>query len=97
MYFRYLREKGSELDEKDPARKFKGRVVFQGNHVWDENHEHALFAELSSAPASMENRKTADAYGLFPGHACEQADGESAYAQSVLKGEATWGRLPCEH
>ena len=87
-------EKGSELKEDDPARKFKGRVVFQGNNVWDENHEHALFAELSSAPATMESGKTADAYGLFPGHACEQADGESAYTQSVLKGEATWVRIP---
>ncbi len=89
-------EKGSELGENDPGRKFKGRVVFQGNNVWDENHEHALFAELSSAPATMESGKTADAYGLFPGHACEQADGESAYTQSVLKGEATWVRLPRE-
>ncbi|CAE8664815.1 unnamed protein product [Polarella glacialis] len=44
----------------------------------------------------MESGKTADAYGLFPGHACEQADGESAYTQSVLKGEATWVRIPRE-
>jgi len=28
-------EKGSELPEGDPARKFKGRAVFQGNRVWD--------------------------------------------------------------
>ena len=47
-------EKGSELPENDPRRKFKGRTVFQGNNVRDENSDHALFAELGSSPASME-------------------------------------------
>ena len=30
-------EKNSELPASDPRRKFKGRVVFQGNNVSDEN------------------------------------------------------------
>ena len=30
-------EKNSELAPTDPARKYKGRVVFQGNQVYDEN------------------------------------------------------------
>ena len=36
-------EKGSELPPGDPNRKFKGRVVFQGNDVKDENYDYALF------------------------------------------------------
>ena len=47
-------EKGSELEEDNPLRKFKGRSVFQGNKVTDESAEVALFAELGSAPANME-------------------------------------------
>ena len=37
-------EKGSELPENDPGRKFKGRVVFQGNDVKDENWDVAIFS-----------------------------------------------------
>ena len=47
-------EKGSELDADDPNRKFKGRVVFQGNNVKDENYDWALFAELGSSPCTMQ-------------------------------------------
>jgi hypothetical protein len=61
-------ERGSELPESDPGRKFKGRVVFQGNDVKDENWDVALFQELSSSPATMEAGNAADAYGLFEGH-----------------------------
>ena len=32
-------EEGSELDEGNPLRKFKGRTVFQGNKVTDESSE----------------------------------------------------------
>ena len=52
--------KGSELKEGDPSRKYKGRSVFQGNRVLDENSDHALFAELGSSPASMEAGKIID-------------------------------------
>ena len=50
-------EKGSELQKGNPLRKFKGRTVFQGNNVKDENAEQALFAELGSAPSTMEAAK----------------------------------------
>ena len=59
--------KGSELKEGDPNRKYKGRSVFQGNKVLDENSDHALFAELGSSPASMEAGKIIDVYGSQPG------------------------------
>ncbi|MCP4242456.1 MAG: hypothetical protein GY772_18020, partial [bacterium] len=47
-------EKNQELEVGSPARKFKGRVVFRGNDVRDENWEAAMFEELSSNPATME-------------------------------------------
>ena len=89
-------EKGSELKENDPGRKFKGRVVFQGNDVKDESWETAIFQELSSAPASMQAGKATDAFGLQPGFEIEQADAEQAYIQSKLAGDPTWIRIPRE-
>ena len=38
--------KGAELEKGDPNRKYKYRVVFQGNNVVDENWETALFQDL---------------------------------------------------
>ena len=61
-------EKGSELPDDDPNKKFKGRTVFQGNNVYDENSVTALFAELGSSPASMEAAKILDAFGSPPGY-----------------------------
>ena len=61
-------ENGSELPEGDKLRKFKGRTVFQGNNVRDENSDVALFSELGSSPASMEAGKAVDAYGPQPGY-----------------------------
>ena len=67
-------EKNSELEPSNPQSKFKGRVVFLGNRVKDENWENALFQDLGSAPATMEAAKVIDAYGCLPNHDIEQAD-----------------------
>ena len=92
--FGILVEKGSELPANHPERKFKGRVVFQGNNVRDQTGDWALFEELSSAPATMEAGKAVDAYGCVKGNVCQQADGTSAYTQALLGGIPTWVRLP---
>ena len=92
--FEIVVEKGSELKPGDPARKFKGRVVYQGNMVMDENWDAAIFSDLSSAPSSMEAAKAVDAYGLFPGKVVQQSDAAQAYTQSKLGGTETWIRLP---
>jgi hypothetical protein len=97
LIFEICVEKGSELLPGDPNRKFKGRVVFQGNNVRDEQWQAALFNELSSAPATMQAAKACDAYGLLPGHIAQQCDAEQAYIQSKLAGPTpTWVRLPRE-
>ena len=97
VIFEICVEKGSELPPGDPARKYKGRVVFQGNNARDEQWQAALFNEMSSAPASMEAGKACDAFGLLPGHTTEQCDAEQAYIQSKLDGPTpTWVRMPRE-
>ena len=87
-------EKGSELPETDPRRKFKGRTVFQGNNMRDENSDHALFNELGSSPASMEAAKLLDAFGSQPGFSKAQADAIQAYIQALFTGVPTWLSLP---
>ena len=89
-------EKNSELDENDPNRKFKGRVVFEGCYVKDEDNNWAIFSEIASCPASMEASRCADAFGLLPGHSIQIADGESAYTQAKLGGDLTYIRIPRE-
>ena len=87
-------EKGSELPADDPRRKFKGRTVFQGNNVRDQDSDHALFAELGSSPASMEAAKLLDAFGSQPGFSKAQADAIQAYIQALFTGVPTWLSLP---
>ena len=55
-------EKGSELPVGDSRRKYKYRVVFQGNRVITQNWEAALFQDMGSSPASMEAGKYAVSY-----------------------------------
>ena len=86
--------KGSELPKGHPQRKYKGRSVFQGNQVRDENADHAIFAELGSSPARMEAGKIIDVFGSQPGYAKQQADARQAYTQALFEGIATWVRLP---
>jgi hypothetical protein len=87
-------EKNAELPQGDPRRKFKGRVVFQGNNVKDAYNDWAIFEELSSAPPTMHAGKAADAFGCFPEYTTEIADAESAYTQAELGGTQTYVRLP---
>ena len=44
----------------------------------------------------MEASRSADAFGLLPGHSIQNADGESAYTQAKLGGDLTYIRIPKE-
>ena len=70
--------------------------MFQGNNVWDEEGNWAIFQELGSCLATMEAERCADAYVLMPGHSVQQADAEQAYTQAEIDGTPTWVRLPHE-
>ena len=88
--------KNAELPEGSAARIYKGRVVFQGNRVVNQNWETAIFQDLGSAPATMEAGRAADFYGCLPDHSITVADAEQAYIQAELKGNPTWVALPPE-
>ena len=90
-------EKNSELEDGNPLKKYKGRFVFQGNRVVDQNYGAAMFQDLGSAPATMEASKAADFYGCVPGNDIQVADAEQAYVQAPMKGTPTWVALPREH
>ena len=79
-------EKNSELPQGDPKRKYKYRVVFQGNRVVNQHYDAAIFQDLGSSPATIEASRAADAYGCAPGHVIEAADAEQAYVQADMKG-----------
>jgi hypothetical protein len=85
-------EKNSE--QTADRRKFKGRVVFQGNRVVNLFWEQAQFEDMGSAPATLEASRAADAYGCFEGNDVQAADAEQAYIQAELKGTETWVALP---
>ena len=92
----YVSRRTPELPPLDPKRKFKGRVVFQGNRVTNQHWEAAIFQDMGSCPATMEAPKAADFYGLIPGHAVEIADAVQAYIQADLSGTPCWICLPPE-
>jgi len=75
-------EKNEELPKGHPKRKFKGRVVFLGNNVVNQDYEAAIFADLGNAPSSLESGRLADAYGFAVGHSSQVADAIQAYLQS---------------
>ena len=81
-------EKNSEMSPE--LRKYKYRVVFQGNRVIDQNYEAAIFQDLGSTPATLEASRVADAFGAQENWATEVADAEQAYVQADMKGTSTW-------
>ena len=91
-------EKNSEKSSE--FRKYKCRVVFQGNNVKDQNRDWAIFQDLGSQPATLEASKAVDAHGLLKGHIVEADDAVQAYCQCLLptmtkNGKVeTWVRLP---
>ena len=94
--FGIMVEKAAELPVGDPRRKYKYRVVFQGNQVVTQNWEAAIFQSLGSSPSNMEAGKAVDCYGCVVGHDIEQADAEQAYIQADIEGTTTWVALPPE-
>ena len=86
MIFGFVVEKNTDLPDGDPRRKFKGRVVFQGNNVKNPNWENAVFADLGSSPSSMEAGRLVDIFGLRPDYDIQQSDAVQAYLQAKIRG-----------
>ena len=71
--------KGQELPEGHALRKYKGRVVFRGNDVRDEDNEHAIFNDGGYTASLMSASKACDATALLPNCSGEQSDAVAAY------------------
>ena len=82
-------EKGSELPEGDPQRRFKGRDVFLGDQVRDQDNNWAVFEELGSSPPSMKASRVLDCLACLPGYCNAGSGAVSAYTQAFLKGYNT--------
>ncbi|WP_288992890.1 hypothetical protein [uncultured Marinobacter sp.] len=87
-------EKNSELPLENKSRKYKGRVVFQGNRVVNQNWDVAVFQDMGNSPATMDASRACDCYGCIPTHTVQCADAEQAYIQADLKGNECWITLP---
>ncbi len=84
-------EKNSELRAGHPSRKYKGRVVFQGNRVKNQDYQAAIFQDLGSAPATMAASRAADCFGCAPGNVIEVPG--SRRGTSIYSGRADWHSL----
>ena len=93
---RNLCGEGAELEDDDPRKKYKYRVVFQGNRVVDQNMDEAQFQDMGSAPATIEASRMCIMKGLFKGNSLGQADAMQAYIQARLGGTETWVEIPEE-
>ena len=93
--FQIIGVKNSESSDKS-SWKWKGRVIIQGNNIRTQNHDAAVFEDLSSSGSLMSASKLLDIIGHFPGFAQEQADAVSAYTQAPYKGPPCWLLVPPE-
>ena len=89
--------KHSELPPE--KRKYKGRIVFQGNNVKDELGYAAVFTDQGSSASFLAASKLLDVVSMLPGCDGGQSDAPQAYTQALLyNGEddevETWIFLP---
>ena len=94
-------KKNSQLSEEHWI--YKGRVVFRGGCVKDEQGFHAVFSEQGTSASHMSAAKLIDALSRCDGMDGQDADAVGAYTQVTLKDMAdemgeefvdTWITLP---
>ena len=95
MVYGIIGEKGSELPPGDPRRKYKGQAVPLGNKVFNHDYQEATFAELGSAPTTLEGSRIVDAYGCVKGNASQTSDAIQAFCQAPMMVEV-WVTLQRE-
>ena len=84
MVYGIIGQKGSELPPDDPRRKHKGRAVLFGNKVFNQDYQEATFAELGSAPTTLEGSRIVDAYGCVKGNASQTSAAIQAFCQAPM-------------
>ena len=77
--------------------KYKGRIVFRGDCVKDENGAPAIFQELSASPTGINTANSVIAFGSIEGSKVQCSDAVRAYIQSDLDSlHETWVAVPPE-
>ena len=71
--------KNSELAKE--LQRYKGRAVFRGDSVKDENDFYAVFSEQGTSATHAAGTKIIDTIAHMPGCAGEDSDAVSAYSQ----------------
>ena len=84
--------KHSELAKE--FHSYKGRVVFRGDNVKDEQGYLAVFSEQGTSASHIAAAKFLDALARFDGNDGEDSDAMGAYTQAEFAGEETWVHVP---
>ena len=71
-------------EKSEEFQKYKGRVVFRGDQVKDEEGYRAVFSEQGTSASHLTAAKFLDTISRFPGMKGEEADATSAYTQVIL-------------
>ena len=74
--------KNAELPKE--YQSYKGRIVFRGDDIKDEEGFKAVFTEQSTSSAHMAATKFLDAIARFPGNDGEDSGARKAYTQIPL-------------
>ena len=83
--------------ESPALRKYKGRIVFRGDNVKDQDGAIAVFQELSASPSAVHTINANICYGCLPGNKTMAADALQAYLQADLATKhPTWVHIPKE-
>ena len=78
-------EKHAELNLPPERNIFKGRIVFRGDIVKDEQGYYAVFSEQGTSSSHIAATKFMDALARFPGNDGEDADARGAYCQIKME------------
>ena len=73
------------LNLRQSTKKYKGRVVLQGDIVKDDSGSYAVFTEQGSSASQMTAAKIMDIISRLPGCDGQAADAVSAYTQEKWK------------
>ena len=68
-------------EQEKSKRRYKGRIVFRGDEVRDEDGFYAVFSEQGTSASLMAVAKFLDAIARMPGNAGEDDDAIGAYTQ----------------
>ena len=80
LHLQLCHKKHAELNLPDDIAEFKGRLVFRGDQIKDEDGYLAVFSEQGASASRLEAAKMMDALARLSLHGDDECDGEDADA-----------------